>query len=61
MKVADEKHSRLDGKKIDIATTAGEGCLLGASVTDSASEAALRPAYGVLAQEARAVDASYTQ
>jgi len=57
--VADEKHSRLDKNKIYIATTAGEGCLLGASVTDSASEAALRQAYGVFAQEARAVDADY--
>lgn len=34
--VADEKHSRLDGEKIYIATTAAEGCLLGAS-------AAIRP------------------
>ena len=26
--VADEKHSRLDGEKSYIATTAGEGCML---------------------------------
>lgn len=58
--VADEKHSCLDGEKIYIATTAGEGCILGASVADSASEAALRQAYGVFAEEARAVDADYT-
>ena len=57
--VTDEKPSRLDRNNIDIATTAGEGGLLGASVTDSASEAAWRPAYGVLAEEARAVDADY--
>lgn len=42
--VADEKHSRLDGETIYIATTAGEGCIRGASVTDSASAAALRQA-----------------
>ena len=29
-RVADEKHSRLEGEKIYIATTAGEGCILGA-------------------------------
>jgi len=57
--VADEKHSRLDGEKIYIATTAGEGCILGASVADSASETALRQAYGVFAEEARAVAADY--
>lgn len=58
--VADEKHSRLDGDKLYIATTAGEGCILGASVTDSASEAALTQAYGVFAEEAQAVDRDYT-
>jgi hypothetical protein len=57
--VADEQHSRLDGEKIYIATTAGEGCILGASVADSASEAALRQAYGVFAEKARAVAADY--
>ena len=58
--VADEKHSWLEGEKIYIATTAGEGCILGASVTDSASEAALTQAYGVFAEEARALDPAYT-
>jgi hypothetical protein len=57
--VADEKHSRLEGKKIYIATTTGEGCILGASVTDSASEAALTQAYGVFVEEAQAVDPDY--
>jgi hypothetical protein len=57
--VADEKHSRLEGEKIYIATTAGEGCILGASVTDAASQAALTHAYGVFAEEARAVDPAY--
>lgn len=57
--VADEKHSRLQGEKIYIATTAGEGCILGASVSDSASEAALTHAYGVFAEEAQAVDPDY--
>ena len=57
--VADEKHSRVDGKKIYIATTAGEGCILGAAVTDAASEAALTQAYGVFAEEAKALDPDY--
>jgi hypothetical protein len=52
--VADEKHSRLEGKQIYIATTAGAGCILGASVTDSASHAALTQGYRVFAEEARA-------
>lgn len=57
--VADEKHSRLEGEKLYIATTAGEGCILGASVTDSASEAALTQAYGVFAEEAQALAPDY--
>lgn len=54
--VADEKHTRLDGKKIYLATTAGRECILGASVVDAASEAALTQAYGVFAEEAKALD-----
>lgn len=57
--VADEKHSRLDGQKIYIATTAGAECILGASVADTAAEAALTQAYGVFAEEARALDPVY--
>jgi hypothetical protein len=57
--VADEKHSWLDGERIYLATTAGEECILGASVAASASEAALTQAYGVFADEAKAVDPGY--
>ena len=57
--VADEKHSRVEGEKFYIAMTAGEGCILGASVSDSASEAALTQAYGVFAEEAQALDRDY--
>jgi hypothetical protein len=38
---------------------AGEGCILGASVSDSASEAASTEAYGVFAEEARELDPHY--
>ena len=57
--VADEKHSRLVGEKVYIATTAGGECILGASVADSASEAALTQAYGVFAKEAQALAPDY--
>lgn len=58
--VADEKHSRLGGERVYIAMTAGAECILGASVGGSASEAALTQAYGVFAQEAKALDPEYT-
>jgi hypothetical protein len=58
--VADEKHSRVAGEKLYISTTAGAGCILGASVSASASEAALCQAYGVFAEEARVLDPDYT-
>jgi hypothetical protein len=57
--VADEKHTRLLGQKLYIATTAGAECILGAAVTDAASETALTKAYGVFAEEARALDPDY--
>lgn len=57
--VADEKHSRLKGQKVYIATTAGGECILGASVAEAASEEALAQAYGVFAKEARALAPDY--
>jgi hypothetical protein len=57
--VADEKHSGLQGERVSIATTAAQDCILGASVTPSASQVDLEKAYGVFASEAQAVDAAY--
>jgi hypothetical protein len=57
--VADEKHSWLKGQRVYIATTAGQDCILGASVSPSAGQADLKTAYGVLAEEARALDPDY--
>ena len=57
--VADEKHTSLKGEKIYGATTVGGGCLLGASVSQSASEEALTEAYGKFADEAKNVDPEY--
>lgn len=57
--VADEKHTSLKGQKVYGATTVGGGCLLGASVSESASEEALTEAYGKFADEAKNVDPEY--
>jgi hypothetical protein len=57
--VADEKHSWWKGERVSIATTAAQGCILGASVAPSASQVELEKAYGVFASEAQAVDAEY--
>ncbi len=42
--VADEKHSWLKGQRVYIATTAGQDCILGASVSPSAGQADLKTA-----------------
>ena len=58
--VADEKHTRLAGEKAYVAMTVGAECILGASVATEATETALKVAYGVFAEEAKALDAHYT-
>ena len=58
--VADEKHSWLKGKRVYIATTAGQDCILGASVAQSASQPDLTQAYGIFAGEAQTVEVDYT-
>jgi hypothetical protein len=57
--LADEKHTRLNGDKHYIAMTVAQECILGAEMTDSASETALTEAYGVFADEARSVKPEY--
>lgn len=57
--VADEKHSRLSGEKLYIATTVAGECILGASVAGAASEEALTQAYGVFADEAKTLAPEY--
>jgi hypothetical protein len=54
--VANEKHSWLNGQRVYIATTAGQGCILGASVALSSGQVDLQQAYGVFAEEAQALD-----
>lgn len=57
--LADEKHTRHCGEKAYVALTAGAGCILGASLCQSASEEALKAAYGVFAEEATQIKPAY--
>ncbi len=57
---SDEKHSSRKGEKIYVPLTVGDGCVLGASVSDSASETDLTEAYGKFAEEAGNVDPAYS-
>jgi hypothetical protein len=53
--LADEKHTWALGQEVSVPTTVGGGCLLGATVTETASADALEAAYGEFAQEACAL------
>lgn len=57
--VADEHHADWAGEKGYIATTVGDGCVLGVALTDAADDAHLQAAYGVFAAEARDIDPQY--
>ena len=56
---ADEHHADWAGQKGYVATTVGEGCVLGVGLTASADDAHLEEAYGVFVAEARDVDPEY--
>ena len=56
---ADEKHSRLRGEKIFIATTAARECILGCALSEKAGTAELTEAYGDFRQEARNLNPEY--
>ena len=56
---ADEKHSRLNGEKVYVATTVGSQCILGASVSENASENGLTKAYGKFKAEACNLNPEY--
>lgn len=58
--VADEKHTSLRGEKVYIATTAAQGCILGASLAESAGTSALTSSYGEFKQEALELSPSYS-
>ena len=57
--LADEKHTSRCGEKQYIAMTVAKECILGAELTESASEFGLKEAYGVFADEARSVNPDY--
>lgn len=57
--LADEKHTRFNGTKAYVATTVGQDCVLGASLTLGADENSLTKAYGPFQTEARNVDPDY--
>lgn len=57
--VADEKHTRLRGRKAFVAMTAGADCILGACLSQHATEEALKAAYGVFAEEANNLKPGY--
>ena len=56
---ADEKHSQISGEKVYIATTVGEHCFLGASVSLGAGEEELTQAYRQFQREAQQVRPEY--
>jgi hypothetical protein len=57
--LADEKHTRLRGEKVYLATTVGEGCLLGVALCEGADAKALTQGYGIFAEEARNLAPDY--
>ena len=57
--LADEKHTRLNGQKVYVATTVGNDCVLGASMALQAGEADLTAAYQQFKTEAQNVKPDY--
>ena len=57
--LADEKHSKRKKGKVYIATTASEGCVLGAEVCEDASAKSLTKGYKTFADEAKNLDPNY--
>ena len=57
---ADEKHTRILGDKVYVATTVGNECILGASVAKDAGEQSLQDSYQVFKDEAQCLNPAYT-
>jgi len=53
---ADEKHSRILGDKVYVATTSGSGCILGASIAEKADEKDLTKVYSTFKEETQSVN-----
>ncbi len=56
---ADEKHTRIKGRKAYVATTVADECIIGASVSPGAGEVDLKKSYGCFKEEAQKVDPKY--
>ena len=56
---ADEKHTRILGDKVYVATTVGNQCILGAAAAEDAGEQSLQDAYQVFKDEAQCIKPSY--
>jgi len=57
--LADEKHTRLNGERVYLATTGAEGCVLGISLALTADQQELTEAYGHFQQEAQHLNPDY--
>lgn len=57
--VADEKHTWILGNKVYVATTVGNGCILGASIAKDAGEQSLIKAYGHYKEETQCMNSEY--
>lgn len=57
--LADEKHTWLKGERVFIPTTVAQGCILGVSLTDSASPSALIEGYREFKEEVQLIDPDY--
>jgi len=58
--VADEKHTKILGDKTYVATTVGNGCVLGASIATDAGEESLTKCYGIFKDEAQCIKPDYS-
>jgi hypothetical protein len=56
---ADEKHTRMNGEKVFIATTASQECILGCSLAENAGAEKLTEAYGEFKKEAQNLNPEY--
>ncbi len=58
--LADEKHTRIKGKKAYIATTCAKECILSVDITNKADEKSLTQAYQIFKDEAQKLKPNYS-
>ena len=58
--LADEEHVEINGKKAYIATTIGNGCILGSETSAGCSEEELKEAYSVYKEESQDINPDYS-